>query len=249
MNLDLEGKLYVVCGASRGLGRAVAEALLAEGANVHVVSRTAEAESLDGATATAADLATADGVERVAAWVREHGPVAGVLVNGGGPPIGAALDLTDEQWQQSFDALVLGPLRLLRAIHTSLSDQSSVLFVTSSSVRQPITGLDSSNVLRPAVAALVKTLALQLGPRVRVNSLAPGRFDTDRVRSLDAARAQVAGITADAQRSLAEATIPLGRYGEPQEFGRIAAFLLSPASAYITGAAIQADGGLVTSIP
>lgn len=129
------------------------------------------------------------------------------------------------------------------------AEQSSVLFVTSSSVRQPIGALDTSNVLRPAVAALVKTLAIQLAPRTRVNSLAPGRFDTDRVRELDTGRADAAGISLDEQRARSARSIPLGRYGDPREFGQAAAFLLSPASSYITGAAIQADGGMVTSVP
>lgn len=249
MNLGLEGKLFVVCGASRGLGRAVAETLVQEGASVHVVSREPQTEGLGDATATAADLATPDGVATVAAWVREHGPVSGVLVNVGGPPPGNALALSDEQWQLAFELLLLGPLRLLREIDDHLAEPSSVLFVTSSSVRQPIPGLDGSNVLRPAVAALVKTLALQLAPRTRVNSIAPGRFDTDRVRRLDGGRAEAAGISLDEQRARTFASIPLGRYGGPDEFARVAAFLLSPASSYITGTAIQADGGLVTSVP
>src|SRR5581483_4115637 len=146
------------CGGSRGLGRAVAETLAAEGARVHVVARAPRTDGLPAATATAADLATPVGVDAVARCVRAHGPVSGILVNAGGPPPGAALSLTDEQWQRAFELLLLGPLRLLRALAGQLTDGSSILFVTSSSVRQPIPGLDSSNVLRPAVAALVKTL-------------------------------------------------------------------------------------------
>lgn len=249
MNLEFDGKLFVVCGASRGLGRAVAETLVQEGARVHVVSREPQLEGLGAATATAADIATTSGVSAVTAWVREHGPVDGVLVNAGGPPPGNALDLTDEQWQFAFELLLLGPLRLLRQIGERLADPSSILFVTSSSVRQPIPALDSSNVLRPAVAALVKTLAIELGPRTRVNSIAPGRFDTDRVRGLDAGRAEAGGVSLDEHRARTAAAIPLRRYGDPQELGRVAAFLLSPASSYITGAAIQTDGGLVTSVP
>jgi 3-oxoacyl-[acyl-carrier protein] reductase len=250
VNLEVEGKLFVVCGASRGLGRAVAETLLAEGARVHVVARNPDAEALGpGATGSAADLSTSAGVATVATWAHANGPIDGVLVNGGGPPAGRALELSEEQWQLAFSLLLLGPLRLLRELSDDLADPSSVLFVTSSSVRQPIPALDTSNVLRPAVAALVKTLAIQLAPRTRVNSLAPGRFDTDRVRELDRGRASAAGISLEEQRARTSAAIPLGRYGEPGEFGRLAAFLLSPAASYVNGAAIQADGGLVTSIP
>lgn len=250
MDLGLSEKLFVVCGASRGLGRAVAETLLSEGARVHIVARTPDRQALGAnASATAADLSTSAGVSTVAEWARANGPVDGVLVNSGGPPAGRALELSDDQWQSAFSLLLMGPLRLLRELGSDLADPSSVLFVTSSSVRQPIAGLDTSNVLRPAVAALVKTLAIQLAPRTRVNSLAPGRFDTDRVRELDNGRASDAGISIEEQRARTSAAIPLGRYGEPREFGRLAAFLLSPAASYVNGAAVQADGGLVTSIP
>lgn len=249
MKLGLEGSRFLVCGGSRGLGRAAADALAAEGAQVHIVSRTPPDEIGVGTTVTAADLATVDGIDLVEDWVRGNGPLDGVLVNGGGPPPGTALSLDDEAWVGAFVQLLLGPVRLLRAIRENLSEGSAVLFVTSSSVRQPIPGLDSSNVLRPAVAALAKTLALQLAPRTRVNSLAPGRFDTDRVRELDAGRASASGIAIETQRARTSESIPLGRYGDTAEFGRIAAFLLSPASSYINGAAIQADGGMVTSVP
>jgi 3-oxoacyl-[acyl-carrier protein] reductase len=124
-----------------------------------------------------------------------------------------------------------------------------VLFITSSSVREPIEGLDASNVLRPGVAALVKCLANEVGPRVRVNSMAPGRIDTARSRSLDEARAQDSGISTEEQRLKVSEGIPLGRYGEPAELGRAAAFLLSPAASYITGVSLQVDGGLVSAVP
>jgi 3-oxoacyl-[acyl-carrier protein] reductase len=116
-------------------------------------------------------------------------------------------------------------------------------------VRQPIPDLDITNVLRPGVAALVKTLALQLAPRIRVNSLVPGRFETAYVRELDKAWAEEAGITEEEQRRASRKRIPMSRYGDPQEFAQAATFLLSPAASYITGASLQIDGGLVTAIP
>jgi len=249
MDLGLAGKRILVCGGSRGLGRAVADTLRAEGAQVRIVARTVTGLEQAGFAATAADLSTAAGVAAAAAAARADGPTDGILVNSGGPTPGAAFELGDEEWQHAFELLLLGPLRLLRALRDNLADPSSVLFVTSSSVRQPIPALDTSNVLRPAVAALVKTLALQLAPHTRVNSIAPGRFDTERVRSLDAARAEQASLTLEQQQERTARSIPLGRYGDPPEFGRVAAFLLSPAASYISGAAIQVDGALVTSVP
>ena len=126
---------------------------------------------------------------------------------------------------------------------------ASILFVTSSSVRVPIPGLATSNVLRPGVAALVNLLAIQLGPSVRVNSIAPGKIDTDRSRSVDERRAAADGVPVEEIRARSSASIPLGRYGDALEFGRVAAFLLSPAASYVTGAAIQLDGGYVTATP
>lgn len=256
MELGLEGKRFVVGGASSGLGRAVAEQLVAEGAEVLLVARDPEAlgeaaRQLGGRARTcAADVSQASGVDKVAADAVDHfGTLDGVLVNAGGPPFGSALDLSDERWLEAFGLLVGGPVRLLRAVVSRMNDESSVLFVTSSSVREPIKDLDASNVLRPGVAALVKCLAKELGPCVRVNSLAPGRIDTARSRSLDEAKAEALGVPVEQQRNNVSRDIPLGRYGEPAELGRAAAFLLSPAASYITGVSLQVDGGLVSAVP
>jgi 3-oxoacyl-[acyl-carrier protein] reductase len=252
MNLELEGKTFVVGGGSKGLGLAVAEVLVEEGAHVLVVSRSPEQAARDlgeQAQPCAADLGTVEGIDAVAEAVRGLGGIDGVLVNSGGPPPGDVLDVADEQWEDAYRLLIGNPIRLIRSLLPELRDPASILFVTSSSARVPITGLDTSNVLRPGAAALVKCLALELAPRVRVNSIVPGRIDTERVRFLDENRAKATGVSPQEQRVLNERTIAMGRYGEPIELGRAAAFLLSPAASYITGAAIQVDGGYIKAVP
>jgi 3-oxoacyl-[acyl-carrier protein] reductase len=255
MMLDLKGKSFVVGGASRGLGRAVAEQLVAEGARVLLVARDATtiqevAQELgEQAYPCAANLSEASNIDEVVEAATRLGGLDGVLVNAGGPPFGPALELSDDQWLEAFRILIGGPVRLLRALVPRMNEGASVLFITSSSVRQPIKNLDTSNVLRPGVAALAKCLANELGPRIRVNSLAPGRIDTARSRSVDESRAQGLGISVEEQRRNVSEGIPLGRYGQPEELGRAAAFLLSPAASYITGVSLQVDGGLVSAVP
>lgn len=256
MDLGLAGKRFVIGGGSRGLGRAVAEVLVAEGARVLLVARDEDslrrtaAQLGPDAYPLVADLGTEEGVDAVNAFVAiTFGQVDGALVNVGGPVAGDALDVDDEDWQRAYDLLVGGPIRLLRGLVPQLAEPASILFVTSATVRQGVPGLDTSNVLRPAVAALVKTLSRQLAPGVRVNSIAPGRIDTDRVRSLDRIVAQRHGVTPEEVVEASAAGIPMGRYGEPAEFGRVAAFLLSPAASYVNGAAVQVDGGAVAAQP
>lgn len=257
MDLGLQDKRFVIGGASKGLGRAVAEALAAEGARVLLVSRDEAAlervaaglgDRAAGVVAT--DISDPAAVDKLTAAVDDKlGGLDGVLINAGGPPGGEVLSLTDEQWLTSYQLLIGGPIRVLRALVPKIEGDGSILFITSSSVRQPIPNLDTSNVLRPGVAALAKVLARELGPRIRVNSLAPGRFDTDRVRSLDEARAKGRGISVEQQKEETSKTIPLGRYGDPAEIGRVGAFLLSPAASYLSGISVQADGAMVTAIP
>ncbi len=256
MDLGLTGKKFVVGGASKGLGRAVAEGLAKEGAQVLLLSRDEKALQGvaagigSGASYAVIDIGAPDSAETVAAAVDEKlGGLDGVLVNAGGPPPGEVLSLTDEQWAQSFQLLIGGPIRLLRLLVPKMTNGGSVLFITSSSVRQPIPNLDSSNVLRPGVAAMAKTLARTLGPGIRVNTIAPGRFNTDRILQLDKVRADAQGITMEEQKEQMSKQIPLGRYGEPEELARLATFLLSPAASYVSGVAIGVDGAMVTAIP
>jgi 3-oxoacyl-[acyl-carrier protein] reductase len=257
MDLGLKDKVFVVGGGSKGLGNGVARALVSEGARVLLVSRDEQslqralADFGPAARSLAADMADPDTAERVAATVDAEfeGRLDGIVINAGGPPAGKAMDLTDEQWLASYQLLIGGPLRLLRALLPKMTDGGAILFITSTSVRQQIPNLDSSNVLRPGVAALAKALARELAPRIRVNSLAPGRFDTDRIRSLDAGRAQALGVSQEEVTAAASKEIPFGRYGEPIELGRFGAFLLSPAASYVSGLAAHVDGAMVTALP
>src|SRR4051812_9980488 len=193
--MDLRDKSFVVGGASRGIGRAIAAELVAAGARVLLLSRSADsveaaaAELGDLATPLAADIAAPDTPGRVRAALGER--LDGVVVNSGGPPLGRALDISDEDWRGSYELMIGGPLRLLRELVPLMGAGAAIVFVTSSSVRQPIDGLDTSNVLRPGVNALAKVLSRDLGPSgIRVNSVMPGRIDTDRLRVNDEASAK-----------------------------------------------------------
>ncbi|MFD8970051.1 SDR family oxidoreductase [Streptomyces sp. NPDC059568] len=246
MDLGLKDRVYVVTGASRGLGRAAAVALAADGAKVVVsgrdeksVAKTAAAIGPDayGLAGDNADPAVAERLIRAAR--REFGGFDGILISVGGPPPGSATGNTDEQWRASFETVFLGAVRLAREAAAELGEGGVIGFVLSASVHETIPGLAISNGLRPGLAGFAKSLAYELGPRgIRVLGLLPSRIDTDRLRELDA-------LSGDAQaaRAAQESRIPLRRYGTPEEFGRTAAFLLSPAASYLTGIMLPVDGG------
>ncbi|MCX4746085.1 SDR family oxidoreductase [Kitasatospora sp. NBC_01287] len=248
MDLGLQDKVYVVTGASRGLGFAAARELTADGAKVLLTGRQrqtldAAVTALGGERAAAglvADNTDPASAERtVAAAVERFGRLDGILISVGGPPAGSVLGTGDEAWRSSFETVFLGALRLARAAAQVLGEGGVIAFVLSSSVREPIPGLAVSNGLRPGLAMTAKALAGELGPRgIRVLGLLPARIDTDRVRELDALTADP-----DAARAQAGERIPLGRYGTPEEFGRVAAFALSPAASYLSGLMIPVDGG------
>jgi 3-oxoacyl-[acyl-carrier protein] reductase len=252
MDLGLRERVYIVTGASRGLGRATAEVLVGEGARLVLSSRSmtsveAAVRELgaDSVTGIAADNADQETPRRlIETAIAAYGRLDGALISVGGPTVGPVMQVSDEQWQTAFDAVFLGAVRLAREVAESLAAGGSVALVLSTSVREPIPGLAVSNGLRPGLAMLAKTMADELGPRgIRVNGLLPGRVDTERVRELDAATND-----AEATRRATAATIPLRRYGDPAEFGRAAAFLLSPAAGYITGTMLPVDGGLTRSL-
>jgi 3-oxoacyl-[acyl-carrier protein] reductase len=252
MDLGLSGRCYVVTGASRGLGRATAESLAADSAYVVLNGRSpaslAEAVTSLGASraeGVAGDLAEPDLAERlVAAALGRFGRIDGALVSVGGPPAGSVLDTTDEQWRASFDGVFLGAVRVARTVAARVTPGGAIGLVLSTSAKAPIGGLAVSNGLRPGLAMVAKTLADEVGPRgVRVFGLLPGRMATDRVAELDALSGD-----ADAARARNEATVPLRRYGAPEEFGRVAAFLLSPAASYVTGCVVPVDGGSLRAL-
>jgi 3-oxoacyl-[acyl-carrier protein] reductase len=247
MDLGLKDRVYVVTGATRGLGNAAARELVADGAKVVITGRDekrvadAAAELGPNVVGVAVDNADSEASARLIAVARERfGGFDGVLVSVGGPPPGFVADNTDQQWQAAFESVFLGAVRVARAAAGELEAGGVIGFVLSGSVHEPIPGLTISNGLRPGLAGFAKSLADELGPRgIRVVGLLPARIDTDRVRELD-------GMSADpeATRAANEARIPLRRYGAPAEFGRTAAFLLSPAASYLTGIMVPVDGGM-----
>ena len=251
----------MIGGASRGLGFAVAEALAREGAIVSISSTTqASIEdagkrlSAGGAQVLAMPVDVRNG-DQIAAWgqktIERFGGVDLLFTNAGGPPSGAAVSFDDAAWQNAVDLLLFSTIRMVRVAVPSMKQRGggSILMSTSASVKEPIPNLGLSTVLRASVSALAKTLALELAAdKIRVNQIIPGRIDTDRVKQLDEIAGKKQGISAADAKTKSMATIPMGRYGEATEYGRVATFILSDAAAYMTGATVQVDGGLIRSV-
>ncbi|MBK8447922.1 MAG: SDR family oxidoreductase [Micropruina sp.] len=247
MDLGLSDRVFVVTAASAGLGRASADQLVAEGARVVLVARRAEALAdavhrlgPERAVALAGDLSdhcTAPAAADLA--LATFGRLDGALISVGGPPRGAVLDTTDEQWRQAFNSVFLAGLRVARAVVAGATSPVALAWVLSSSAKTPLPSMALSNGLRPGLAVLIKQLADELGPSGgRVVGLLPGTVATERVAHLYDQSPDPA-----AARAIAEASIPLGRLGEPAEFARVATFLLSPAASYVTGSMVAVDGG------
>jgi 3-oxoacyl-[acyl-carrier protein] reductase len=254
MDLHLADRRFLVGGASRGLGAAVSRVLAAEGARVAGVSRgpvgtvgSAPAEVIQ----LTADLSDRDGPSQaVRAAVEALGGLDGLVVNSGGPPGGTFAAVDEDAWERAIAGTLQGTIRLLREAlpHLRSGRDPAIVVILSSSVREPIPALVTSNVLRPGLSGLIKSLVSEIAP-IRINGVAPGRFDTDRVRSLDEARATATGLTVEQVQAQTRERIPLGRYGDPDELGRVVAFLLSPAASYLDGVILPVDGGMLRSLP
>lgn len=251
MDLGLRDRVYVVTGGARGLGRATADLLVAEGARVVLSGRdqdsldAAVAELGDSAVAVQGDNAAPDTAARVVEAAQDAwGRLDGALISVGGPPPGPVMEVSDDVWTASFQSIFVGGLRVARTVAAAMTGPGALAFVLSTSVRAPISNLAVSNGLRPGLAMVAKMLADELGPRgIRVNGLLPGRVATERVAQLDEATGDAA-----AARERAISGIPLGRNGEPAEFAAAAAFLLSPASSFVSGAMLPVDGGMTRAL-
>ncbi len=260
MELGLKNKTALVAASSKGLGYGIAKALAADGAKVSLCSRSADEvaaaadaiakESGVETLATACDVRVASDIQ---AWVDKTaaawGSIDCLVVNAGGPPAMTLKEVSDEDFQAAFELTLLSSFRMIRLTIPHMSSGSSILTVTSGSIKEPIQRLGLSTIMRAGVAGMVKTLADELaGDGIRLNNLIPGRIDTDRVAQLDAVTSAKTGLSLDDVKARAIAGIPLGRYGTIDDFGAAGAFLLSPAASYITGATLRVDGGAMRSI-
>ena len=262
MDLNLNGRVFFVAGSSRGLGYGVARALASEGAHLWMGSRTRSdiedaagrlrlefdaetaAGTLDASDPVSIDSWIADGLERFEG-------VDGLLVNAGGPPAGAFDDFDDDAWHGAFELTLMSAVRMIRGVLPSMrqAGRGSIAAITSTSFKEPYDHLLLSNVMRSGVVSLVKSLSHDLADEgIRVNNLVPGRMDTDRVVELDTRAASRKGIELVEQRAQQEDSLPMGRYGTTEEFGRVAAFVLSDAASYVTGATILVDGGKTRTV-
>ncbi|MFD7075616.1 SDR family oxidoreductase [Nocardioides sp. NPDC059952] len=260
MDTGLTGRTVLVPGSTSGLGLASARAFAAEGANVVIAGRRAElaaseaealASSPGAAVGIECDLTVTGAAERLVEQTTDaFGAVEVLVLNSGGPPAGSALDATPEAVESAMLTLVQQQVRLVRAVLPGMRQRAwgRIVAIGSSGIQQPLDNLALSNTGRAALAGYLKTLAGEVaGSGVTVNMVLPGRIDTDRVATLDQARADKTGASASEVRRTAEAGIPVGRYGTPEEFAVAVVFLASTAASYITGEQLRVDGGLVRS--
>jgi 3-oxoacyl-[acyl-carrier protein] reductase len=264
MDLDLVGRKAAVMASSDGIGKAIACALAREGVHVMMCGRDdaklaaavdeAKAMAREGAQVAGEriDLGTPHGPALlVESAAKAYGGLDILVTNTGGPPAGPLLSFDDETWQKTFESVLLSVARGARAAlpHLEASTQGRIISIASSSIKVALPSLGSSNVFRPGIHGLVKTLAEELGPKgITVNLIAPGKIDTARVRWLDDKRAELSGSTTADVRAASERDVPLRRYGEPIELAEVAVFLCSKAGRYVSGTAQLVDGGLVRAL-
>jgi 3-oxoacyl-[acyl-carrier protein] reductase len=261
LEFHLKNKTAIVAASSQGLGKAIAEQFVKEGMNVVISSRREEkleavASDLNKigpgkAIFQKTDLTNYEDIKSlVTRAVETFGSIDVLVNNAGGPPAGSFEDITDDQWYQSFESNLLSYIRLIRQSLPHLKNQGGkVINIASSSIKEPIPGLLLSNTFRTGIVGLTKTLAQELAPySILVNTVAPGRIATDRVAHLDEVNAQKTGLTKEEVEQKAKQSIPLGRYGEPEEFAKVVTFLVSNANSYMTGSSFLVDGGMVKSI-
>jgi 3-oxoacyl-[acyl-carrier protein] reductase len=261
MDLGIKGKTALVVAASKGMGKASALGLAAEGARVVMCAR-GEAALKDAAAevkqtgaevlALSADASRAADISKVVAEAnRAFGGIDILVANVGGPPPGPFEAMSDEQWKAAFEQVHLSTVRFIREVlpHMKQAKWGRILAIQSSSVKQPVDGLVLSNGIRPGIAGLFKTLAGDLAPHgITVNLVLPGRIMTDRFREHQTDRATRSGVTLEKQMELSSADIPMGRIGTPDEFAAMVVFLASARASYVTGTAVQVDGGLIRSV-
>jgi 3-oxoacyl-[acyl-carrier protein] reductase len=261
MDLDVQGKVYMIAGASKGLGFAIARCLAQDGAAVSLASRDAHAVERAAAELAASTAGTAVGAAcdvrdaaALSAWteatIARFGRLDGIVTNAGGPPPGRFASFDDAAWQGAFELTLLSAVRMVRLALPHLEvNGGAILVLTSSTIREPAESMLLSNVMRAGVSSLAKTLSRDYAARgIRVNNLVPGLIATDRMVQLDEFEARARASTAEAVRGQREGMVPQGRYGTPEEFGRVGAFLLSPAASYVNGATVVVDGGSMRSV-
>ncbi|UHS58354.1 SDR family oxidoreductase [Agrobacterium vaccinii] len=249
MDFLISGKTALVLGASRGLGAAIAKGLAAEGVKVFAAARNVGAiEKTDNITPLTVDLSDATSVAAMIATVTAAGGVDILVNNSGGPKAGPAAGQSKESWASAFDSMATSIFTVTDAMLEGMIARKwgRIITIGSSGVVQPIPNLALSNGIRAAVSGWSKTLAGEVARHgITVNMILPGRIDTDRVRELDAGKAEKTAKTVEAVQEASRAEIPAGRYGKPEEFAAVAVFLASAQASYVTGSAIRVDGGMI----
>ena len=261
MDLGIAGKTALVLGASQGLGRAIAEGLANEGVNLVLAARNGPAldtlalalSDACGITATpvVVDLADPASLEALCTGIRREFRPDILINNAGGPPPSTSTGIADEHWQRATQMLLFSIVRITEAALEPMKERGwgRVLAIGSSGIVQPIPNLALSNTVRGAVAGFCKTLAAEVaGDGITVNMILPGKIDTARVGQLDAARAEREGKTIEQVRRETAASLPIRRYGQPEEFASVAVFLVSHPAGYVTGQMTRVDGGMIRSI-